>query len=73
VIVSLGRDADLHMAQQIPLPFTVSCFIKIQIGFTFWYRLTLLTRVVPDEGSLKGVVVVVVVVVICLSSSSLKA
>jgi len=25
----------LHMAQQMPLPLTVSCFSKIQIGFTF--------------------------------------
>jgi len=29
------RGADLHMAQLIPLPLTVSCFSKIQIGFTF--------------------------------------
>jgi len=28
------------MAQLMPLPLTVSCFSKIQIGFTFWYRLT---------------------------------
>jgi len=27
--------ADLHMAQLIPLPLTVSCFTKIQIVFTF--------------------------------------
>ena len=27
--------ADLHMAQLVPLPLTVSCFSKIQIGFTF--------------------------------------
>jgi len=27
--------ADLHMAQQTPLPLTVSCFSKIQTGFTF--------------------------------------
>jgi len=27
--------ADLHMAQLMPLPLTVSCFNKIQIGFTF--------------------------------------
>ena len=27
--------ASLHMAQLMPLPFTVSCFSKIQIGFTF--------------------------------------
>jgi len=26
---------DLHKAQLIPLPLTVSCFSKIQIGFTF--------------------------------------
>jgi len=25
----------LHMAQQMPLPLIVSCFSKIQIGFTF--------------------------------------
>ena len=25
----------LHMAQLLPLPLTVSCFSKIQIGFTF--------------------------------------
>jgi len=29
------QDADLHMAQLMPLPLTVSCFSKIQIGFTF--------------------------------------
>ena len=32
---SLGRGADLHMAQLRPLPLTVSCFSKIQISFTF--------------------------------------
>ena len=26
---------DLHMAQLMPLPLIVSCFRKIQIGFTF--------------------------------------
>jgi len=25
----------LHMAQLMPLPLTVSCFSKIQVGFTF--------------------------------------
>ena len=35
VFISLERGADLHMAQLIPLPLTVSCFSKIQIGFTF--------------------------------------
>ena len=32
VVVCLERDADLHTAQLIPLPLTVSCFSKIQIG-----------------------------------------
>jgi len=31
----LERDADLYMAQLMPLPLTVSCFSKIEIGFTF--------------------------------------
>jgi len=31
----MERGADLHMAQLMPLPLTVSCFTKIQIGFTF--------------------------------------
>ena len=35
VVICLERDADLHMAQLKPLPLTVSCFSKIQIGFTF--------------------------------------
>ena len=35
VVLCLERDADLHMAQLMPLPLTVSCFSKIQIGFTF--------------------------------------
>jgi len=35
LVICLERDADLHMAQRIPLPLTVSCFSKIQIGFTF--------------------------------------
>ena len=28
-------EKDLHMAQLMPLQLTVSCFSKIQIGFTF--------------------------------------
>ena len=30
-----SEGADLHMAQLMPLPLTVSCYSKIQIGFTF--------------------------------------
>jgi len=35
MVFCLERDADLHMAQLMPLPLTVSCFSKIQIGVTF--------------------------------------
>jgi len=35
MVICLERDADLHMAQLMSLPLTVSCFSKIQIGFTF--------------------------------------
>jgi len=35
VVICLEQDADLHTAQLMPLPLTVSCFSKIQIGFTF--------------------------------------
>ena len=34
VVVCLERGAELHMAQLMPLPLTISCFSKIQIGFT---------------------------------------
>jgi len=51
VVFCLERGADLHMAQLMPLPLTVSCFSKIQIGFPFWYRLTC---VVPEKGPLNG-------------------
>ena len=35
VVICLERGADLHTAQLMPLPLTVSCFSKIQTGFTF--------------------------------------
>ena len=35
MVICLERDADLHMGQLMPLPLAVSCFSKIQIGFTF--------------------------------------
>jgi len=35
MVICLERGADLHMAQLMPLPLTVSCFSEIQIGFTF--------------------------------------
>jgi len=35
MVICLERGADLHMAQLMPLPLTLSCFNKIHIGFTF--------------------------------------
>ena len=35
MVICLERVADLHMAQLMPLPLTVSCFSEIHIGFTF--------------------------------------
>jgi len=57
MIVCLECSADLHMAELMPLPLTISCFSKIQIGLPFWYRLT---RVVPDKGLLNVCVCVCV-------------
>ena len=52
VVICLERGADLHMAQRIPLPLTVSCFSKIQIGFTF---LVLAHLGSPGPRAVKGV------------------
>jgi len=49
------------MAQLMPLPLTVSCFSKIQIGFTFLDSYGL-TRVVLDKGPLNVCVCVCVCV-----------
>ena len=35
MVICLERGADLHTAQLVPLPLTVSCSSKIQVGFTF--------------------------------------
>jgi len=35
VVICLERGVDLHMAQLMPQPLTVSCSSKIQIGFAF--------------------------------------
>jgi len=35
MVICLEQGADLHMAQLMLLPLTVSSFSKIQIGFTF--------------------------------------
>jgi len=50
VVVCLERGAGLHMAQLVPLPLTVSCFSKIQIGFTF---LVPAYPGIPGKGAVK--------------------
>jgi len=57
MVICLERDADLHMAQLMPLPFTVSCSVKSRLVLPFWYRLT---RVVLEKGPLNGCVCVCV-------------
>jgi len=57
VVICLERGAHLHMAQLMPLPLTVSCFGKIEIGFTF---LVLAHQVVLEKGPLNGCVCVCV-------------
>ena len=56
MVICLERGADLHMAQLMPLPLTVSCFSKIQIGFTFLVPAHLGS---PRQGAVKRVCVCV--------------
>jgi len=54
VVICLERGADLHLAQLMPLPLTVSHFSKIQIGFTF---LVLVHLGSPGQRAIKRVCV----------------
>ena len=56
MVICLERGADLHVAQLMPLPLTVSCFSKIQIGFTF---LELVHPGSPGKRAIKWVCVCV--------------
>ena len=56
MVICLEQGADLHMAQLMPLPLTVSCFSKIQIGFTF---LVLAHPGSPEKRAVKRVCVCV--------------
>ena len=55
MVICLERGADLHMAQVMPLPLTVSCFSKIQVGLTF---LVPAYPGSPGKGAVKWVCVV---------------
>ena len=52
IVICLEQGADF-IAQLMPLPLTVSCFSKIQIGFTF---LVLAHPDSPEKGPLNGCV-----------------
>ena len=58
MVICLERGADSHMAQLMPLLLTVSCFSKIQIGFTF---LVLAHPGSPGQRAIKRVYVCVCV------------
>jgi len=60
MVICLERGADLHIAQLMPLPLTVSCFSKIQIGFAFLVPAHLGS---PGKRAVKGVCVCVCVCV----------
>jgi len=40
VVVCLGQSADLHMAQLMPLPLTVSCSSKSRLVLPSWFYLS---------------------------------
>ena len=60
MVICLERDADLHIAQLMPLPLIVSCFSKIQISFTF------LVLAHPGSPGKKAVKRVCVCVCVCV-------
>jgi len=61
MVICLERGADLHMAQLMPLPLTLFCSSKIQIGFNFLVPAHLGS---PGQRAVKRVCVCVVVVVV---------
>jgi len=64
MVICLERGADLHMFQLMPLPLTVSCFSKIQIGFSFLVPAHLGS---PGERAVKRVCVCVCVITLVSS------
>ena len=67
MVICLEPGADLHMAQLMPLPLTVSCFSKIQIGFTF------LVPAHPGSPGKRAVKRVCVCVCVCNISATADA
>ena len=68
MVICLEQGADLHMTQLMSLPITVSCFSKIQTGFTFLVPAHLGS---PEQRAVKRVCVCVrarVCVCVCVVS-----
>jgi len=40
VVMCLGQGADLHMAQLMPLPLTISCSSKSRLVLPVWFYLS---------------------------------
>jgi len=40
MVMYLGQGADLHMAQQMPLPLTISCSSKSRLVLRSWFYLS---------------------------------
>ena len=70
MVICLEQGADLHIAQLKPLPLTVSCFSKIQIGFSF---LVLAHPGSPRQRAIKRVCVCVFLVLAYLGSPRQRA
>ena len=66
IVIYLERGAVLHMAQLMPLPLTISCSSKIQIGFTF---LVPAYPGSPGKSAVKWVCVCVCVLAITIRQS----
>jgi len=66
MVICLERDADLHIAQLMPLPLTVSSFNKIQIGFTF------LVPAHPGSPGKRAVKWVCVGVMVCYANTPMQ-
>ena len=62
ICLEQGRPIDLHMAQLMPLPLTVCCSSKIQVGFTF------LIQADPGSPRLRAVKRACVCVCVCVIS-----
>ena len=58
MVICLERGADLHMAQLMPLPLTVSCFSKIQVDFQIDFTFLVLAHPgSPGQRAVKQVFV----------------